>query len=56
MCNIHFFGFKQNAAGNKIMNSLRTAAGGIFQGNFPIPSASEYVKGVLLYIVTNIKI
>uniref|UniRef100_A0A3Q2CNM6 Complement C4B (Chido/Rodgers blood group) n=1 Tax=Cyprinodon variegatus TaxID=28743 RepID=A0A3Q2CNM6_CYPVA len=30
-----------NAAGNKIMNSLRTAAGGIFQGNFPIPSASE---------------
>ncbi|KAK5605966.1 hypothetical protein CRENBAI_002730 [Crenichthys baileyi] len=30
-----------NAAGSKIMKTLRTAKGGIYQGHFPIPSISE---------------
>uniref|UniRef100_A0A3B5BHG4 Complement C4-like n=1 Tax=Stegastes partitus TaxID=144197 RepID=A0A3B5BHG4_9TELE len=30
-----------NAVGNRIMKSLRTAQGGIFQGSFPIPSVSK---------------
>lgn len=32
----------QNAAGNKVMRSLRSAKGGILKGNFPIPDVSKY--------------
>lgn len=33
----------QNAAGNRILKSLKTAKGGILTGVFDIPDVSEYV-------------